>query len=181
MGTSFAFLLIGLKADFGLLVAYSPFIIAAFLAIIVARVISVYPIIGLAKMMRENIPHSWTRIVAFAGLRGAVSIALALSLPETRFKDEIVAMTFGVALLSLVVQAEVMQFYVRNDKLISSGQNEQRPDTRETPVPPSDIASRIGDADNNPDSSPHSRRISPAYGHSYLPQSPLLQLQVAPE
>jgi hypothetical protein len=51
----------------------------------------------------ETIPHSWTRVIAFAGLRGAVSIALALSLPETRFKNMIVAMTFGVALLSLVV------------------------------------------------------------------------------
>ncbi len=113
MATSFAFLLIGLRTDFTLLITYAPVIIAAFLAILVARVISVYPIIGLARIMREKIPRSWTRVIAFAGLRGAVSIALALSLPETPFKDAIVAMTFGVALLSLIVQGETLQGYLK--------------------------------------------------------------------
>ena len=139
MATSFAFLLIGLKTDFGLLITFAPFIIAAFLAIVVARVVSVYPIVGLAKLMREDIPHSWTRVIAFAGLRGAVSIALALSLPENRFKGTIVAMTFGVALLSLVVQAEIMQIYVRNAKLTSCGENEQQPNSRQIPTPPSNV------------------------------------------
>ena len=117
MATSFAFLLIGLKADFALLITYAPFILAAFLAILVARVVSVYPIIGLTNMMRERIPRSWTRLLAIAGLRGAVSVALALSLPESSFKDPIVAMTFGVALLSLVVQAEILQVSAKSMKL----------------------------------------------------------------
>jgi CPA1 family monovalent cation:H+ antiporter len=140
MATSFAFLLIGLKTDFGLLITYAPFIMAAYLAILVARIISVYPIIGLAKIMREKIPHTWTRAITLAGLRGAVSIALALSLPEIPFKNVIVAMTFGVALLSLVVQAEIMQVYVRNAKLSSCGENEQQPNTRQTPTGLSNIA-----------------------------------------
>jgi monovalent cation:H+ antiporter, CPA1 family len=130
MATSLAFLLIGLRTDFTLLITYAPFIIAAFLATLVARVISVYPIIGLAKMMRENIPRSWTRVIAFAGLRGAVSIALALSLPETPFRNEIVAMTFGVALLSLVVQAEIMQVHFKTAKLTSYTEDKQQPTTR---------------------------------------------------
>jgi CPA1 family monovalent cation:H+ antiporter len=117
MATSFAFLLIGLKADFVLLITYAPFILAAFLAILAARVVSVYPIIGLTNMMRERIPRSWTRLLAIAGLRGAVSVALALSLPESSFKATIVAMTFGVALLSLVVQAEILQVSAKRMKL----------------------------------------------------------------
>ena len=117
MATSFAFLLIGLKTDFELLITYFPFIIAAFLAILAARILSVYPIIGLTHMMGEKIPRSWTRVIALAGLRGAVSVALALSLPESGFKDMMVAMTFGVALLSLVVQAEVLQAYVKTVRL----------------------------------------------------------------
>ena len=117
VATSFAFLLMGLKADFALLITYGPLIIAAFLAIVVARIISVYPIIGLTNMMGERIPHSWTRLLAMAGLRGAVSVALALSLPESGFKDTIVAMTFGVALLSLVLQAEILQISAKSMKL----------------------------------------------------------------
>jgi CPA1 family monovalent cation:H+ antiporter len=120
MATSFAFLLLGLKADFDLLVTFIPFILVAFLAILVARVFSVYPIMWSTRLLGERVPTSWTNVVALAGLRGAVSVALALSLPESNFKDAIVAMTFGVALLSLVVQAEILQVYVKRAKLQDS-------------------------------------------------------------
>ena len=50
----FAFLLIGLKTDFELLITYVPFIVVAFLAIVVARILSVYPIIGITKLMGEK-------------------------------------------------------------------------------------------------------------------------------
>ena len=46
-----------------------------------------------------------------------LSVALALSLPQSEFKDVIVAMTFGVAILSLIVQAEALQVYVKRVKL----------------------------------------------------------------
>ena len=117
MATAFAFLLIGLKTDFRLLITYAPFILAAFLAILVARAVSVYPIVGLTNILGERIPRSWTRLLAIAGLRGAVSVVLAFSLPESSFKDIIVAMTFGVALLSLVAQAEILQVSAKRMKL----------------------------------------------------------------
>jgi len=117
MATSFAFLLLGLKADFALLVVYAPLIVVAFLAILLARILSVCPIVWLARLVGERLPSSWTRVIVFAGLRGAVSVALALSLPESSFKDIIVAMTFGVALLSLILQAEILQVYVKTLKL----------------------------------------------------------------
>lgn len=113
LATSFAFLLIGLKADFKLLVAFAPFIIVAFAAIIVARMFSVYPVLWCARLLGEKIPSSWNGILAFAGLRGAVTIALVLSLPESNFKGTVQAMVFGVVLLSLIVQAEILQIYLK--------------------------------------------------------------------
>ena len=113
MATSFAFLLLGLKADFGLLITFAPFILAAFAAILVARIFSVYPITLFTALLGERMERSWTKVLAFAGLRGAVSVALALSLPESSFKGTIVAMTFGVALLSLIVQGEILQGYLK--------------------------------------------------------------------
>jgi CPA1 family monovalent cation:H+ antiporter len=120
MATSFAFLLLGLKVDFSLLVTFSPLIVAAFLVILIARLVSVYPIVWFTQLLGERIPTSWTKVLAVAGLRGAVSVALALSLPEGKFKDAIVAMTFGVALLSLVVQAEILQAYLKRVDLHES-------------------------------------------------------------
>jgi CPA1 family monovalent cation:H+ antiporter len=120
MATSFAFLLLGLKVDFSLLVSFFPLIVAAFLVILIARLVSVYPIVWFTQLLGERIPTSWTKVLAVAGLRGAVSVALALSLPEGKFKDAIVAMTFGVALLSLVVQAEILQAYLKRVDLHES-------------------------------------------------------------
>ena len=127
MATSFAFLLIGLKTDFGQLITFAPLILAAFAAILLARVISVYPIMWLSNLAGERIPHAWTRVLGFAGLRGAVSVALALSLPESNTKSALVAMTFGVALLSLIAQAEILQIYVRRANLSESWQVSRAP------------------------------------------------------
>lgn len=113
LATSFSFLLLGLKANFLDLVTFAPFIIAAFLAIVLARIVSVYPLIVLTHLLGEKIPSSWTRLLAFAGLRGVLSVALALSLPESPYKETIVAMTFGVALLSLIVQGELLHVYLK--------------------------------------------------------------------
>jgi len=78
------------------------------LAILIARLVSVNPIVWFTQLLGERIPTSWTKVLAVAGLRGAVSVALALSVPKGKFEDAVVAMTFGVALLSLVVQ-EILQ------------------------------------------------------------------------
>jgi NhaP-type Na+/H+ or K+/H+ antiporter len=53
-----------------------------------------------------SIPPAWLHVVFWSGLRGAVSTALALSLP-TDFPDraQLQAITFGVVLFTLVVQA----------------------------------------------------------------------------
>jgi CPA1 family monovalent cation:H+ antiporter len=112
--TSFTFLLLGLKADLKLLVAFAPLITAAFLAMLVGRAVSVFPIVKLMNVLREKIPGSWTRVLGVAGLRGVVSVALALSLPDTfPQREALIAMTFGVALLSLIVQGELLQVYVK--------------------------------------------------------------------
>jgi len=113
LATSFIFLLIGLKANITLLAEYAPFIIMAFVAIFAARIISVYPIVWLSRIMGEKIPGEWNKVLGFAGLRGAVSIALVLSLPESNYKDVITAMTFGVVLISLIVQAEILNAYLK--------------------------------------------------------------------
>lgn len=119
MVTSFAFLLLGLKVDVLLLGASLLLVVAAFFVILLARVLSVYPIVGIMSAIGEKIPSSWTRILAAAGLRGVISVALALSLPEGYpYKETIVAMTFGVALLSLIVQGELLQVYLGKARLL---------------------------------------------------------------
>jgi len=115
LATSFAFLLIGLKTNLGLLYMYAPFVIVAFAAILVARLLSVYPIVALTNLLGEGLPSSWNWILGFAGLRGAVSVALVLSLPDSDYKNVITAMVFGVALISLTVQAGFLSHYLKSE------------------------------------------------------------------
>ena len=44
-------------------------------------------------------------LMTWGGLRGGVSIALALSLPAFPYRDYVVAATYGVVVFSLLVQA----------------------------------------------------------------------------
>jgi CPA1 family monovalent cation:H+ antiporter len=119
--TSIAFLLLGLRSDPSLMLTYSPFILAAFLVILLARAASVYPIISVTRLLGEKLPSSWTKVVTLGGLRGVISVALALSLPNNfPFRDEIIAITFGVALLSLIVQGELLEFYFSRTRLYKS-------------------------------------------------------------
>jgi monovalent cation:H+ antiporter, CPA1 family len=91
-----------------------PLIILAFIAVLAARVASTYPILGaINRFTRERIPMVWRHIVVLGGMRGALSIALVGSLPESNFKNTIATITFGVVLLSLIAQYIALTRYVR--------------------------------------------------------------------
>jgi CPA1 family monovalent cation:H+ antiporter len=60
------------------------------------------------------VPVSWLHVVFWSGLRGAVSTALALSLPlDFPHRAELQGITFGVVLFTLVVQATTAEWFVR--------------------------------------------------------------------
>ncbi len=68
-----------------------------------ARWASVGITISLFKMRRKFTPYV-TRILVWGGLRGGISVALALSLPAGNARDIILAVTYIVVVFSIVVQ-----------------------------------------------------------------------------
>ncbi len=71
-------------------------------------------IVWLVGLVLESIgrplPRGWRAIITWAGLRGAVSLAAALSLPaSTPQRDLLLALTFGLVLFTLLVQGLTMQ------------------------------------------------------------------------
>jgi monovalent cation:H+ antiporter, CPA1 family len=81
-------------------------LIVVLVAVIVARgivVAGVSHILGLTRAV--ILPTRWQVVLVWAGLRGAVSLAAALSLPSALpARDLLVTLTFGVVLFTLVVQ-----------------------------------------------------------------------------
>jgi len=63
---------------------------------------------------RNPIPLPWLHVLFWAGLRGAVSVALALSLPtDLPNRDLLQGITFGIVLFTLLVQGTTATWVVR--------------------------------------------------------------------
>ena len=115
-----AFLFLGLVANIGMILTYGALIVVCFGAVLIARFVSVYAVSGIASRVEGKTPGSWQLVTALGGTRGAVSVALALSLPAGSARDLIVTLTFGVAVISLVVQGGILQRYVKSHVLESN-------------------------------------------------------------
>ncbi|HEY4321375.1 MAG TPA: sodium:proton antiporter [Gemmatimonadales bacterium] len=111
---SAVFLMIGLEVSLGALAEQWRLIVAAALAVLAARVIVMATVYGLVVRSQASIPAKWIGVMTWGGLRGALSMVLALSLPDTLpGRSTIITVTFGVVLLSIVVQGSTMSPLLR--------------------------------------------------------------------
>jgi len=72
-------------------------------AVLAARFLSV-GIATLVPGLRQDFPLRVIAILTWGGLRGGISVALALSLPAGAQRDAIITVTYGVVLFSILVQ-----------------------------------------------------------------------------
>jgi len=100
------FILVGAALPAWELVPVAGLVVATFLIMLLTRAIPVYALLGLSALRKEPpIPWSWRHLTFWAGLRGALSVALALSVAQLSGVDNRVsAIAYGVVLLSLLVQ-----------------------------------------------------------------------------
>ena len=98
------FVLIGLEV---LVLPFTKDVILTSLAMIplvlLARLISVGLPINLLRLRRE-FTHGAVTVLTWGGLRGGVSVALALSLPAGEPREIILAITYAIVVFSIVVQ-----------------------------------------------------------------------------
>ena len=106
---SVLFLLIGLEVLIILPgLDYFWLMLAAIPIVLAARAVAVSVPIGLLAV-RERFTTGAIRILTWGGLRGGISVALALSLPPSEFKAPILAATYAVVVFSIIVQGLTMK------------------------------------------------------------------------
>ena len=117
--TAVVFLLVGLAIGLGDVVSALPWIAWGIVAILVGRAVVVYVLLGgaarlaLRREHRRGLPVGWLHILFWGGLRGAVAIAMALSLPVDFPQRELLqATTFGIVLFTLLVQGTTIEWLI---------------------------------------------------------------------
>ncbi len=111
------FLMIGLQIEVSALWENRVLGLWAIVAVLIARAIGIY---GLTSFGR-SIPSKWRHVLFWGGLRGAIALALALSLPAAmgEYRNTLTLMTFSVVLFTLLVQGISMEGLLRKLGLIT--------------------------------------------------------------
>jgi len=106
VANSLVFLLIGLQVNVPNLLADWRAVWWAILGVLLARVLVVYGFTWLANRVTHHVPLPWQHVLASGGMRGALSLALALTLPLEfgAERERLRVMTLGVVLFTLLAQ-----------------------------------------------------------------------------
>jgi CPA1 family monovalent cation:H+ antiporter len=108
------FILVGAALPAWTLLPVAWLVLAAFAIMLLTRAVPVYALLALAAIRGPSIPWRWRHVTFWAGLRGALSVALALSVAGLNHVDSRVsAVAYGVVLLSLLVQGALLTPIVR--------------------------------------------------------------------
>ena len=98
------FVMIGIEI---LAINYSPLVFISGLILIptllIARLISTSLLLGVLKFKYTFTPHA-ELLLTWGGLRGAISVALALSIPEGPEREVILLATYSIVVFSILVQ-----------------------------------------------------------------------------
>jgi CPA1 family monovalent cation:H+ antiporter len=111
---SIIFLLIGFEVQFSALASSWRQILVAYFAVVAARAGVIAIVTLLLRRTDERVPMAWSVVLTWAGMRGALSMVLALGLAlDFPHRASLITMTYGVVLVSLLAQGLTMPWLLR--------------------------------------------------------------------
>jgi CPA1 family monovalent cation:H+ antiporter len=103
------FLIVGIALPTQHLLAIGGLVLVAYVIMLVARVIPVYGLLAASDPRARSIPWSWRHMTLWGGLRGALSVALALSVAgHPGVNSNVSLLAYGMVVLSLVIQGGLL-------------------------------------------------------------------------
>ena len=92
--------------------------------VLVMRFVAVGIPISALRKIRDYLPHT-VKLMTWCGVRGGISIALALALPESPYREVILSVTYSVVVFSVLVQGLTVGAAVRG--ALGEGPSVHRP------------------------------------------------------
>jgi CPA1 family monovalent cation:H+ antiporter len=120
--TALVFLLVGVVIKPADLAIALPVIVVGYLAMTAARAAIVYGVIGVGQRLGRSGAHlsmAYQHVMFWAGLRGAIAIALVLALPaDLPSRDLVAGGVYGIVLVTLLLQGTTAGWVVRRTGVI---------------------------------------------------------------
>jgi len=125
---SIVFLLLGDQILFPYFLEHIGTSLVAILAVLASRAVAIYGFSAISGWVTHNpIPWAEQTVLWWVGLRGGVTIALALSIPDgLPDRQQIISNSFGVVLFSLLVQGLTTKFLMDRLQLLNDEELQQR-------------------------------------------------------
>ncbi len=103
------FLMVGIALPTTRLIAVAGAALGAYAIMFAARALPVYTLLGVSDLRGSSIPWSWRHMTFWGGMRGALSVALALSVANYPGVDPHVSViAYAMVVLSLVIQGGLL-------------------------------------------------------------------------
>ncbi|SVB88941.1 uncharacterized protein METZ01_LOCUS241795, partial [marine metagenome] len=123
LANSFVFILIGLEINLRGLWSDAGLIGIFFATMIVVRLVVVYGVHGLVQREDLRLEKSWLPVITWSGVRGSLSMVLAMMLVVTADKgganrDTILNIVYGVVLVSILLQGTTIEWLMKRIGLI---------------------------------------------------------------
>ncbi|KYK30534.1 MAG: hypothetical protein AYK23_04495 [Candidatus Proteinoplasmatales archaeon SG8-5] len=144
--TSFLFIMVGMSVELSDIWDNIVLIIASVLCLWLARALMVFIIGRIVNRKSTELPKRWQITMWWGGLRGAIPIAMALSIPVYAlfindgnpandiyfpYRDTIIAVTFGVVLSTLIIQGFTLRPMLRRLGFYGVSKKEAEAEERE--------------------------------------------------
>jgi CPA1 family monovalent cation:H+ antiporter len=109
------FLMVGLRVDLGVLWEARGLLLWVIVALLVSRAAVVYGLMPLVGRLPNSTPVnlSYRTVMFWGGLRGAIALAIALSLPTLDQRQGLIVLVMGAVLFTLIVQGLTVEPLMR--------------------------------------------------------------------
>jgi len=119
VATALIFLMVGMRVEFSAMINSADILGWVLLTMLLSRMLVVYGLIPLVNRFPGSQPanRAYQTVMVWGGLRGAIALAIVLSLPNFTYFDTFVAVVMGVVLFTLLVQGLSMEWLVHKLEL----------------------------------------------------------------